>query len=64
MTAETNPTPAANDPTDAQKARRLELARVRYQAALGSAIVAGVFCLLVGATLAVAGISQELVTWR
>ena len=59
MTSETNPTPAANEPTDAQKARRLELARVRYQAALGSAIVAGVFCLLVGATLAVAHLERQ-----
>ena len=53
----TNPTDA-DAAADARQARRDELARVRYQAALGTAIVAGTFCLLVGLTLAVAHIER------
>jgi len=53
------PQPTETDAsTDADQAQRDELARVRYQAALGVAIVAGTFCLLVGVTLAVAHLGR------
>jgi len=61
MTTDANPPTDADAATDAAQARRDELARVRYQAALGTAIVAGTFCLLVGATLAVAHLERTTV---
>jgi len=59
-TDDTKPTDA-DTATDARQARRDEIARVRYQAALGTAIVAGTFCLLVGVTLAVAHLERTTV---
>ena len=56
----TNPTDD-DTATDARQARRDEIARVRYQAALGTAIVAGTFCLLVGVTLAIAHLDRTTV---
>ncbi|KPK42184.1 MAG: hypothetical protein AMK72_14560 [Planctomycetes bacterium SM23_25] len=61
MTTEADKPTDADADADARQARRDELARVRYQAALGTAIVAGTFCLLVGVTLAVAHIERTTV---
>jgi len=61
MTADANKPTDADKTNDAQQARQDELARVRYQAAVGTAIVAGTFCLLVGITLAVAHFQRTTV---
>jgi len=61
MTTDANKPTDADTATDARQARRDELARVGYQAALGTAIVAGTFCLLVGVTLAVAHVERTTV---
>ena len=61
MTADANKPTDADKTNDARQARLDELARVRYQAAVGTAIVAGTFCLLVGVTLAVAHFQRTTV---